>query len=158
MFVRYFLELDLPATVAEEALLRSPHEWIPGLAVGASSRGERLLTEVGFGTEPRVQKLVMVELGEPIRLEAKVILPMRWDPTGGGGGLLPSLDGDIELAPLGPARSQLAMTARYTPPFGVVGEMADRALLHRVAEATVRDFVERIAEGLRGRLAAGVAS
>jgi hypothetical protein len=153
MFLRYFLELDAPVDVVERALLRAPESWIPGLATGASSQVQRLLVEVGFGEAHRAEKLVILEIGEPIHVASKVILPLRWKPAGESG-LLPTLDADIELAPLGPAKSQLAMMARYTPPFGLLGEMADRALLHRVAEATIKDFVERIAEGLRPRLAA----
>ena|SRR5437763_11842249 len=157
MFVRYFVELDLAFDVAEGALLGAPEDWIPGLAVGASSQGQRLLAEVGFGDGTRVEKLVLVELARPIRLESKILLPMRWEPAGDRG-LFPTMDGDIELAPLGASRTQLAMTARYTPPFGMLGAMADRALLHRVAEATVRDLVERIARGLQGRLTAAAIS
>jgi hypothetical protein len=152
MFVRYFAELDVSSSAAEEALLEAPKDWIPGLALGASARGEQLLTDVGFGGAERVEKLVVIELGLPIRLGSKVVLPMRWRPAGRGG-VYPALEGDLELADLGPSRAQLAMTARYTPPSGLLGRLADRALLHRVAEATIKDFVERIVEGLRARLA-----
>jgi hypothetical protein len=152
MFVRYFIELDLPAALAEEALLGSPEDWIPGIAVGAQARGERLLTEVGFGEGKRIERLVVVDVSPPIRVETKVILPLTWRPASDSG-LFPALEGDVELAALGPARSQLSMTARYTPPFGLLGRVADRALLHRVAEATVKDFVDRVGEAMRGRLA-----
>jgi len=33
---------------------------------------------------------------------------------------------------------------RYQPPLGVVGRTIDRVLLHRVAEATVKDFLDRV--------------
>ena len=56
------------------------------------------------------------------------------------------MEGDLELAPFGPGITHLAMSGRYTPPFGEVGRGLDRALLNRVAEATVRDFVQRVAE------------
>ena len=46
-----------------------------------------------------------------------------------------------------------SMSGRYSPPFGSVGEALDRALLHRVAEATVRDFVERVAASITRRIA-----
>ena len=62
--------------------------------------------------------------------------------------LFPSLDADIELGELGPERTQLSMSARYTPPLGPVGRFLDRALLHRVAEATVKDFLDRAAQML----------
>jgi len=152
MFLRYFVELDLPFDVAERALLNAPEDWIPGIAAGARVRGERLLSDVGFGSALRIEKLVLVELSPAIQVETKLLLPLKWRPTGDKG-LLPALEGDIELAPLGPTRTQLAMTARYTPPFGLLGRVADRGLLHRVAEATVKDFVDRVGEALQGRLA-----
>jgi hypothetical protein len=73
------------------------------------------------------------------------------------------MEGDIELAPFGPGASHLAMSGRYTPPYGGIGQALDRALLHRVAEATVRDFVQRVAEriqqhAVRGRHQSGIAA
>jgi hypothetical protein len=69
---------------------------------------------------------------------------MTWEATGPDG-LLPTLDGDLEVAPMGPYRSQLSISAMYTPPMGAFGRALDRALLHRVAEATVKDFLDRVA-------------
>jgi hypothetical protein len=59
------------------------------------------------------------------------------------------MGGDLELAPFGPGASHLAMSGRYTPPYGAIGQALDRALLNRVAEATVRDFVQRVGEQIR---------
>ncbi len=55
------------------------------------------------------------------------------------------LDGELEVAPLGPNLTQVGLSASYKPPRGLLGASLDRALLHRVAEATVRDFVKRVA-------------
>ena len=49
MFLRYFIELPLPAQAVEQALLASPATWLPRLADRAGTRGEELLTEVGIG-------------------------------------------------------------------------------------------------------------
>jgi hypothetical protein len=69
-------------------------------------------------------------------------------------GLFPQLDADIEVASLGAGRTHLSISARYRPPMGVVGRMLDRALLHRVAEATIKDFLDRVGEQVRiGELA-----
>ena len=46
------------------------------------------------------------------------------------------------------------MDARYRPPLALVGRALDRALLHRVAEATIKDFVDRVAERIVARRAA----
>lgn len=150
--MRYFVELDAPADEIDRALTNAPETWVPGLARLANGHGEQLLTEVGFGEHVRVGRTVEIAFGEPIRLVAKTILPIRW-VAAGAPDLFPTLDADLEVAPLGPSRTQLAMTARYVPPLGAFGRAIDRALLHRVAEATLKDFLDRVAESLRGEVA-----
>ena len=91
-------------------------------------------------------------VGEPARVPFKTLQPIEWHPAHSEA-LLPAMDAEIEVAPMGSDRTQLAMTARYTPPFGLVGRVADRALLHRVAEATIKDFLDRVAARIEERLA-----
>jgi hypothetical protein len=118
------------------------------VAGDAETRRESLLADVGFGVTLRVHRHVQVELREPVRVAGKTILPLTWRASRHES-LFPALEADLEVAPLGGGNSQLAMTGRYTPPLGPVGRAVDKALLHRVAEATVRDFVERAANRLR---------
>jgi uncharacterized membrane protein len=70
-------------------------------------------------------------------------LPLTWEPDGLEG-LLPRLDANLELGPLGEDRTQLAISARYRPPLGVLGQAIDRVLLHRMAEVTLKDFLDRL--------------
>jgi hypothetical protein len=151
MFIRYFLDIGLPFEEVEPRLLASPGDWVPGIAREAEGRGARLLAEVGFHTgERRVDKEVEIELGAPYRLASKTLLPMSWKATGTES-LFPALEADVEIAALGSARTQLSMSARYRPPMGAVGRVLDKALLHRVAEATVKDFLDRVGERLAAR-------
>jgi hypothetical protein len=147
MFVRYFVDIPMPFERAERALLKMPESWLPGIARDADDHGERLLYEIGFGTGVRVHKQVEVKLREPIKTRNRTLIPLSWTATGASG-LFPSLEADLELGGMGPARCQLSLSARYRPPFGSLGQVVDRALLHRVAEATVRDFVQRAAASL----------
>jgi hypothetical protein len=148
MFVRYFVEIPAAFQVIEERLLRSPEAWMPGLARDAEERGELLLAEVGFGPHgARLEKEVQIDLGVPIQFPSKTVLPMSWRATGAEG-LFPSLEADVEVAALGPKRTQLSISARYRPPLGVVGRAIDRALLHRVAEATLKDFLDQVSDSL----------
>ena len=78
------------------------------------------------------------------------MLPLRWTPTDAPG-LFPALEADLEVAPLPPDRTQLAMSARYVPPLGPLGKAIDRAILYRVAEATLKDFLDRVGEALAAR-------
>jgi hypothetical protein len=145
MFARYFVELPISPRAVEGALSQGPSRWLPGLAEGANHRGDLLLAELGFGEKLRIKRTVMVELGPPVLSPSKSIFPIRWVPSGPVG-LFPSLDADLEVAPMGPGRTQLAMSARYVPPFGSLGRAVDRALLSRVAEATLKDFLDHVAQ------------
>jgi hypothetical protein len=143
MFLRYYVELDLPAEQAEKALLDFPSTWLPALADSAVERAEPLLAEVGIGRPSlRVTKCVTVRLGQPVRFPSKLSIPMTWDPDGW---LLPQLHAELELGTLGKDRSQLALSGRYDPPLGTVGRTVDRIALHRIAEATIKDFLDRLA-------------
>jgi hypothetical protein len=148
MFVRYFVEVPLAADQVERALRRSSPGWLSALAGAAQQRGDDLLGEVGVGPlGPRLGRRVAIQLGEPVRFPSMTSLPLTWEPVGLEG-LLPRLDADLELGSLGDDRTQLAISARYRPPLGVLGRAVDRVLLHRVAEATVKDFLDRLGQAI----------
>jgi hypothetical protein len=84
-------------------------------------------------------------------MPGKTLLPLSWRATGPER-LFPSLEADLEIATLGRSRTQLSISARYRPPLGVVGKALDRVLLHRVAEATIKDFLDRVGEGIGARV------
>jgi len=154
MFVRYYLDIAASFHDVEGAILDDPETWVPGLLRAAEHGGQHLLAEVGFAVDTRrIDKQVQIELGAPIRTPSKTVLPMTWRATRPEG-LFPHLDADIEVASLGADRTQLSISARYRAPMGALGRMLDRALLHRVAEATVKDFLDRVGEQVRtGELA-----
>jgi hypothetical protein len=156
VFIRYYLELQLPFDEVERALLADPGSWLPGMATEAEDNGERLLIEVGFEVvgDRRVRREVQIQVGEPVSVPSRTtVLPLAWEPKDGGRAL-PQLDADIEIAALGATRTQLSMSARYRPPLGMIGKALDRTLMHRVAEATVKDFLDRVGERLALRSSA----
>jgi hypothetical protein len=147
VFARYFIELPLEAEKVEQALMHDPHDWIPGLARKANFHGDTLLAEVGFGDDVRIERKVEIMLGEPVKIAGKTVITLRW-VAADGAGLFPSLESDLEVASLTPGRTQLAMSARYVPPLGAVGRAIDRVVMFRVAEATLKDFLDRVGEAL----------
>jgi hypothetical protein len=149
--------LPHPRAALERALLAVPASVIPSLALGADDRGQHLLSEVGFAVDGhRVSKHVEIEVGTPVVGTDRTWIPIAWRATGPTG-LFPVLDGELELASLGIGRTQLALSARYQPPLGLVGRTIDKALLSRVAEATIKDFIDRLAAEIEARRALPVA-
>ena len=147
MFARYYVELPVPVAQAEAVLTAGSVAWLPGLVEAANERGDRLLAEVGFGDDVRIARRVAVELGPSVHMATKTVVPLHWQAAEGPG-LFPSVDADLEVAPLGPGATQLAISARYVPPLGRLGRVIDRALLHRVAEATLKDFLDGVGEAV----------
>lgn len=151
MFLRYYTVIERPFQDAEGAFLSSPENWMPVLAGEASGNGERLLSELGFKVgDRRLKRQIKLELGEALRGATLTIRPVRWHAAANAG-LFPELEGHLEVAALGAGATQLGLSANYRPPLGLVGKVADRTLLHRVAEVTVKDFVERVAARLKSK-------
>ncbi len=118
------------------------------------------LARVGpLGSAPGLSRLVQVHFRDLRATDDSAGLAMRWEAVGPGGGLFPALDADITLAPAGEQATLLKLAAAYRPPLGTVGAELDRAILHRVAAATIRAFLSRLADAIaRSGGAAGSAA
>jgi hypothetical protein len=79
------------------------------------------------------------------------MLPVSWSAVGGPP-IFPMMEGTLHVEPAGPRRTKLTLNARYDPPLGRLGDLIDRAVMHHVAQLTVIDFVERLAEALTSEL------
>lgn len=141
MFVYYYMHVSRSFEVVEPELLRM----VPGLrgwAEEAYRDGESLHARIGPGTG-RVAKTVEMTVGEPIRGASETWIPVEWVATGTAD-LFPRLQADIVVAAVGPALTQVALRGTYTVPLGALGRAIDRVLLHRLAEASVKGFVDRL--------------
>ena len=145
MFLRAFMEIRVPSHAAAAILRRLPIALMQSFASEAIDHGHTVLAEVGFPLGMgRADKEDEIELGDTVETPSRTWISFSWRATRAGG-IFPSLDGELEAAPLGRDLTQIGLSARYKPPFGFVGSTLDRMFLHRVAEATVQDFIRRIA-------------
>jgi len=113
----------------------------------AYEEGLAVMHRVGpFGSARGLSKLVRVQLLEPIRRGETLSIPVRWEATGSAGELFPVLDADLILARHGDDQVLLGMTGSYRPPFGRAGAVLDRAIMHRVASATIRTLLAAVAD------------
>jgi len=147
VFVYYYVEIEEPFEIVERKLLQELGA-VSDIATEAYRDGELLRTKVGIGQGGQLlAKSVRVQVGEPVRGDHESEIPITWRATGTPG-LFPAMDAGIVVAALGPDLTQIALRGSYEPPLGSLGRALDRTLLHRVAEASVKSFLDRIASSL----------
>ena len=155
MLVRYYQELARPAHEVEAALTHDPLSWLPEIVRHSNGRGMDLVSKVGLRVAShRVDREVNLTISVAHHLGGITVIPISWAPTSAQS-ILPSLEGDLEVAALDEKRTQLALSASYRPPLGWLGSAVDRALMRRVAEATIKDFLDHVTAGVETILSAG---
>ncbi len=101
-----------------------------------------------LGAGPGVSKLVEVHVLDVVTRGESAVLALRWEATGPDGRLFPALDADIWLTPAGELSARLSLAGVYRPPLAVLGAGLDKAVFYRVADATVRSLLARVADVL----------
>jgi hypothetical protein len=100
-----------------------------------------------FGEVRGLSKLVRVRFAEPIQRANQIRVPLRWEATGTTGELFPVLDADLTLTGDGDGdgETRIRLDGSYRPPFGRAGAALDRAVMSRLAAATIQSLVECVA-------------
>jgi hypothetical protein len=147
MFVWHEVPLALDFPAAKEKLTLLMHGgWLDSLSQDAYTEGLSGLLRVGpFGRMPGLSKQVRVQLLEPVPRDDEVVVPLRWEATGAMTRLFPVLDANLALARGGEGKAVLRLAGSYRPPLDDVGVELDQFALHRVADATIRALLKRIA-------------
>jgi hypothetical protein len=147
VFVYYFAHLDLPFEEVD-GRIRQMLDELSGWADAAYRHGEELRARVGpGGSRPVFAKTVTLDIGRPAGPPGQTTIPLAWSATGATG-LFPRMSADLTIARLGPDMTQLGFNGSYEPPGGVVGQAVNEALLHRIAESSVKGLVDRIAAAI----------
>jgi hypothetical protein len=156
MFLKSYTELPVDFDRVRAVLRQRPREWLTGPVADAGRDGQRMLVEVGLEVRNHpVSRPAWLEVGEPVTGERFASLPVSLGVEDQEG-LFPTFTGSLDAAWLGDGRTHLALSAQYEPPFGLLGRLADRTLLHRVAEAVAQHFLREVAERLSDQLGANV--
>ena len=140
-----FLPMDTDTAVS--AICEDPQWWLPAPAAAVPGGWIVSLQAV------RVAHWVVCRVGPSSATSpAGLWRSLSWEPSDGAGRVrsvdrfLPRFDGEVGIVQTpGPT---LILSGWYEPPGAVVGSLADRAGLERVAESTARRFVAEIAKRL----------
>jgi hypothetical protein len=95
-----------------------------------------------------MSKLVEVHFREEVTRGESAVLTLRWQATRPGGRLFPALDADMSPTPAGQHSTRLSLAGAYRPPLAALGAGPDRAVVHEVADVTVRTLLACVADVL----------
>lgn len=143
MFVQDFVHLDhWPEWLQAEAA----SGWCPWLRVLVD---EVLAGEAAadMSRPSSVANAVRVSLGEPKLRGVAVVVPVCWVVLPEPGQSL-TVDASLEITPLGPQRTRIALSGHYELPAGVSTRSADGLALHGLAEDSARTILRRLVVAL----------
>jgi hypothetical protein len=113
------------------------------------------LIRVGpLGDTPGVSKLVAVRVLDPGYRDDTMTVALRGEATGAAGGMFPRAGANISLAPAAAHSTRLTLTGSSRLPLGRIGAALDKAILNRVAAATIHALPHGIAGALTSPAAA----
>lgn len=149
MFIDDEVPLDVGLDAARAGLANlAIGDGLTSASEDAYGEGAAELIRVGpLGSGPGMSKLVQVRFRDLTERGGSAGLAVRWEATGPGGGLFPALDANITVTPAD-GRTILRLAGSYRPPLGTLGAALDTAILHRVATATIRIFLNDIAAAI----------
>jgi hypothetical protein len=154
-FVRYFVELELPRPVVETALDDLQVEWFAGMANRAQARAAGFMLEaVPYAPDDLAGAVVVLGMEPAARHGSTTTRAMAWALVGPQTAT-PLLEADLEVGSLGIGCSQLAVAGRYYIPGSTTSRRIDRGTAQRVGEATIKEFVDDLADLVETRTRGG---
>lgn len=142
MFVRDFVHVVQPFERVAPRFVTST-TWLVPIAEQAAAAARDVAVTLGGANRPEGEPLgsLRCQIG-PLRARATSLLLPLWFVSDESTAALPDLAGDLEVAPVGTARSLLAFGATYRRPAQDLHEVERVA---RAAEVGVRTFLDGIA-------------
>lgn len=147
MFITRELAVDTACAVAQARFANLLHGvWLNQVSQAAYNGS--LEGHLRVGPAAAASKLVAVRVLDPVYHQDTMRVALRWETTGAAGGLFPVLDADLSISPAGEHSTQLVLSGSYRPPLGRLGAALDKAILHRVADATIHALLRSIADAV----------
>jgi hypothetical protein len=145
-FLRYFVELELPMAAVETTLDQLPAEWLVAVANKSHDRALGFMLEADPLAGADLAGAMVVFGMEPAAWRGSTtIRTMAWALIGPHSAK-PLLEADLEVGSLGNRRTQLAVAGRYYEPGSGTNRRIDRGTAQAVGEATIKEFVDGLAD------------
>lgn len=144
------MQVSAQVTVAGEfdklrdALVEGPANWMPGMYESPTGKITQLEADSPLG---RLSRYALIRVGAASIGTKAVTVPLSWHSLQAEAAF-PVFEGQLKLSRFPDSTNRLELRGSYEAPGGLIGKAADAAAIYAVAEATVQDFVERIASVL----------
>lgn len=109
------------------------------------------LAGIEIGTDVSIHVGDIEEMAAEAGSPASTRIQIEWEATKAAR-LFPLMKAELAVYPLTPSETQLDLQGKYEPPLGALGQAMDAAIGHRIAEASVHQFVRDVGRYLREAL------
>lgn len=106
---------------------------------------------IEIGTDIAIRVIGIEELPMSAAHGPTTVISLEWEATTAPR-LFPFMEAELSVFPLTPTETQLHLSGNYVPPLGVLGSLIDSVVGHRIAEASVHQFITDVAAFLRSEL------
>ena len=149
----FYEYLDAKADDVVALLDRHP-ELITGAAGDARGRAESLSGQLTLTVgKMKIDREIKVRVGERKDEPGAYWYRLNWEAEKRAD-LFPHMEATLEVCALSEEtpECQLSLLGDYRPPLGALGAVADLLVMHRIAQATVKTFVESLSRRLKQAL------
>jgi hypothetical protein len=158
--VRCYDYVNRPYDAVRSLLHRSPGAAIGSATNSAAARSNELagslkieLRGIELGVKVTVHVRSVVDDEGVAGLSPATRVSIGWEATHAPS-LFPLMAGQLSAWPLTSTETQIELEGEYIPPLGALGVAVNAAVGHRIAEASVRRFVEDVVQHIRDELPA----
>ena len=158
--LRCYEYVNRPYEQVRDLLRGQPLELLQRATTSAASRARTLAAtlhvgvagiDIGVDVRTNVQRIREEERAAAV--SPATILEIGWEASGAPR-LFPVMHLELSAWPLSSTETQIEIVGEYRPPLGVVGNAFDAAVGHRIAEASMKNFLENVVEQMRRELPA----
>jgi hypothetical protein len=156
--IRTYDYVNHPYERVRDALKQSAVAVFQSATNAAASRAQALAPElhvdfggIGVTTDIKISVQKVEEKPAQAGSAPSTRLLLEWEAANMPS-LFPLMKAELAIYPLTSTETQLDFSGEYEPPFGPLGKTMNAIVLHRVAEASVRRFIDDVAGYLRHTL------
>lgn len=146
-FVRDFAILDRPLPEVVSIVRDPAAAWLVPLTTPTPRHVDGHPVRLGPRDGQVFSKQFTVQVGEVAEIGDGLVIPTVWKATSTPR-LFPTMEADLLVSPFGESQTYISLEGRYRRPLGVIGEQVDDLLLHRLAERSIRSFLQQVAANL----------